>query len=378
MGAFQMQAIVQSFYVYKLTSSALILGLVTSGWAAPILVFSLFGGSLSDKINRKRIIVLGEAVLFVFAILISLSIGFGKDHWTLFLFNSMLQGAMFSFMGPSRQSLIPQVVGKERITNALALNSAAMTSTTFIAPGIGGILYSLINPEGAFYVIAILRLLSFGLTQLISPINAKILNTRSISVVKGIIEGLNYLFNNKVILLLILSTMIAVLASYPFQLLLPILVVDVYKLESEAYGFLISLIGLGSLVGSIFIAFIGKWKRGLLLVLGIFISAISLLLVGLIPNYSVAAILMILLGLGNTAPMTINMALIMDNTEDIFRGRMMSIIMMQWGLMPLGVLPFSWLIEQFSGQFAVLTMSIILFVVSIYIFFFNSRVRDLD
>ena len=378
MGAFQMQAIVQSFYVYKLTSSALILGLVTSGWAAPILVFSLFGGSLSDKINRKRIIVLGEAVLFVFAILISLSIGFGKDHWTLFLFNSMMQGAMFSFMGPSRQSLIPQVVGKERITNALALNSAAMTSTTFIAPGIGGILYSLINPEGAFYVIAILRLLSFGLTQLISPINAKILNTRSISVVKGIIEGLNYLFNNKVILLLILSTMIAVLASYPFQLLLPILVVDVYKLESEAYGFLISLIGLGSLVGSIFIAFIGKWKRGLLLVLGIFISAISLLLVGLIPNYSVAAILMILLGLGNTAPMTINMALIMDNTEDIFRGRMMSIIMMQWGLMPLGVLPFSWLIEQFSGRFAVLTMSIILFVVSIYIFFFNSRVRDLD
>ena len=162
------------------------------------------------------------------------------------------------------------------------------------------------------------------------------------------------------------------------KLLLPILVVDVYKLESEAYGFLISLIGLGSLVGSIFIAFIGKWKRGLLLVLGVFISAISLLLVGLIPNYSVAAILMILLGLGNTAPMTINMALIMDNTEDIFRGRMMSIIMMQWGLMPLGVLPFSWLIEQFSGQFAVLTMSIILFVVSIYILFFNSRVRDLD
>ena len=105
----------------------------------------------------------------------------------------MMQGAMFSFMGPSRQSLIPQVVGKERITNALALNSAAMTSTTFIAPGIGGILYSLINPEGAFYVIAILRLLSFVLTQLISPLNSKILNTGSVSVVRGIIEGLNYL-----------------------------------------------------------------------------------------------------------------------------------------------------------------------------------------
>ena len=111
MGAFQMQAIVQSFYVYKLTSSALILGLVTSGWAAPILVFSLFGGSLSDKINRKRIIVLGEAVLFVFAILIGITIAFNKDHWVLFLLNSMMQGAMFSFMGPSRQSLIPQVVG---------------------------------------------------------------------------------------------------------------------------------------------------------------------------------------------------------------------------------------------------------------------------
>ena len=106
MGAFQMQAIVQSFYVYKLTSSALILGLVTSGWAAPILVFALFGGSLSDKINRKRIIVLGEAVLFVFAILIGLTIAFNKDHWVLFLLNSMMQGAMFSFMGPSRQSLI--------------------------------------------------------------------------------------------------------------------------------------------------------------------------------------------------------------------------------------------------------------------------------
>tara|TARA_Y100000590_G_scaffold155623_1_gene178892 strand:+ start:13366 stop:14514 length:1149 start_codon:yes stop_codon:yes gene_type:complete len=378
MGAFQMQAIVQSFYVYKTTSSALILGLVTSGWAAPILIFSLFGGSLSDKINRKRIIVLGESILFIFAILIGLSIEFSIDHWSLFLFNSMMQGAMFSFMGPSRQSLIPQVVGNKLITNALALNSAAMTSTTFIAPGIGGVLYSLINPEGAFYVIAILRFLSFFLTQLISPINSKIFNTTSDSVVKGILEGLKYLLNNRIILLLILSTMIAVLASYPFQLLLPILVVDVYKLESEAYGFLISLIGLGSLMGSIFIAFIGKWKRGLLLVLGIFVSANALLLIGLIPDYSIAAILMIFLGLGSTAPMTINMALIMDNTEDMFRGRMMSIIMMQWGLMPIGVLPFSWLIEKFGGQFAVLTMSLILFIVAVYIFFFNLKVRNLD
>ena len=103
-----------------------------------------------------------------------------------------------------------------------------------------------------------------------------------------------------------------------------------------------------------------------------------MLLIGLIPDYSIAAILMIFLGLGSTAPMTINMALIMDNTEDMFRGRMMSIIMMQWGLMPIGVLPFSWLIEKFGGQFAVLTMSLILFIVAVYIFFFNLKVRNLD
>ena len=378
MGAFQMQAIVQSFFVYKLTESALILGLVTSGWAVPILLFSLFGGSLSDKLNRKKIIVYGEVVLFIFAILIGITIHLGYVNWIFFLVNSMMQGAMFAFMGPSRQSLIPQIVGKERITNALALNSAAMTSTTFIAPGIGGILYSLINPEGAFYVIAILRLLSFSSTQLISPLKLKHNTKESVSVIKGILEGLNYLLNNKVILLLMISTMIAVLSSYPFQLLLPILVVDVYKLESEAYGFLISLIGLGSLVGSIFIAFIGKWKRGILLVVGIFISAVSLLFISLIPIYSVAAIFMFFLGLGITAPMTINMALIMDNIEDKFRGRMMSIIMMQWGLMPLGVLPFSWLIDQFSGQFAVLIMSIISFVVVGYVFIFNGKIRDLD
>ena len=114
---------------------------------------------------------------------------------------------------------------------------------------------------------------------------------------------------------------VTVIFSTPFQFLLPVFVVDIYNLESEAFGLLVSASGLGSLIGSIGVAYIGRWQRGRLVLVGGFISGISLLLIAIIPYYLPAIVIMIFLGLGNVAPMALITGLIMENTENKYFGK---------------------------------------------------------
>ena len=145
MAGFQMQMVIRGVLVYDLTNDAIITGIVGMGFAPSLLLVSLFGGVISDRMDRKVIIQIAQASNALLAGVVCILIFTGYIHWSHLFFVSLLQGAGFAMQLPARQAAIPDLVGRDNITNAVALNAMAMSFTTLAAPGIGGILYQWIR-----------------------------------------------------------------------------------------------------------------------------------------------------------------------------------------------------------------------------------------
>ena len=278
---------------------------------------------------------------------------------------------------PARQALVPQLVGRSNLTNAMSLDAAAMSLTTLIAPSVGGVLYNVIGPEGVYFIVAGLGVAAVIFTSMVSARGGSA-NRPSVPMASDISQGLRYVVNSPVVLILLVMGLATALLAMPFRFLMPVFVVDIYGRGPESLGLLVTIMGLGSLVGALFIASIGSKRRGLLLLAGSFISAIALMLVAAIPLYYAAAGLMVLLGLGDAGRRTLNQALIMEEVDDEYRGRVMSVFMMNFGLMPLGVLPAGALAERFGGQFAIMILGALLLLTTTVVLVTQRRLRALD
>ncbi len=377
MGGMQMQMLARGYLVYEITGSASLLGIVAAGSAFPMLTLALFGGAIADRVERKKLIQIGQLIVGVLVLLVGVSIAMDWIQWYHLLAASVIQGAVWALTMPARQALIPQIVGPEKITNAMALNSAGMSAMTLAAPAVAGGLYALAGPETVYFVITALSLAAMGLTSLIkTPEQSGA--TRKRPLMNEIGEGLSYIRGNSLVLILLVVGLATTLLSAPFMSLLPIFVVDVYDRGPESMGLLVAIMGAGALVGSLAVAAMGAWRRGLLLMVGAFSTGIALALVAAIPYYTAATVIMLLMGLGDAGRRTINMGLIMEVSDNRYRGRVMSVFMMNFGLMPLSVLP-AGLAADVIGERAVMgVLGIGLIAVAACVLATQKRLRDLN
>jgi MFS family permease len=190
--------------------------------------------------------------------------------------------------------------------------------------------------------------------------------------------GLVYIRGNQLVLILLVVALATVLLAQPIRFFLPVLVVEAYNKESEAFGVLISVMGLGSLIGSLAIAAAGKGKRGLVLLTGSFVSAIALILVGLVPVYFAALGFMLLLGLGDSTRRALNHSLLLENSAEQYRGRVMSVLMMNFGLMPLGAVPAGFAIDLLGIRAVVGISGGLMIVTTAAVLLTQRRLRTLD
>ena len=385
MSAMQMQMLSRGYLVYDMESSGSLLGLVNVGASIPMLVLPLFGGVLADRVNRKRIIQAGQIVAALIAFSVFVLIRTERIEWFHLLVSSIMQGAVFALMMPARQALIPQLVGKGLLSNALALNTAAMSATTLAAPSVAGVLYGYFGPSNVYLLIGVLSLGSCIATLFVrhrGEIESDVKNHnvqgkgKINDLLSDITEGLKYVRGQRLIMVLLIMALATTVLAQPFRFLMPIFVVDVYKLGPESMGLLMSVMGLGALVGSIYIAAHGNKNRGKILLAGSFISGLSLLGVAVIPIYMLAVLFMVPLGLGDASLRTIIMTLIMEKSEERYRGRVMSIFMLNFGLMPLGVLPAGVISDLFGGQVAIGILAVMLIMVTCWVWFYQDGVRN--
>ena len=381
MGAMQMQMIARGYLTYELTGSPALLGVVSAGFALPMLLLSLFGGAFADRLERKRIIQLGQVGAALIALFVGVSVSTETVTWYHLLAASMLQGAVFSFLMPARQAIIPQLVGQERLGNAMALNAMGMSATTLVAPAVAGVLYGNIygyvpiGPDGVYYIITAMCVMATLLTGRLPKLTGG--GTGRSGVLSDIRAGLSYIHRSPLVMALLVIGLTSTVLAMPFRFLMPIFIVDIYGLGPESMGLMVSIMGLGSLGGSLFIAALGNWRRGRLLIMSAFMSGIALMLVAVLPFYQVALGLMALLGLGDAGRRTLNQSLIMEVSEDQYRGRVMSVFMTNFALISLGVLPAGIAAEFLGGQMTVGILAGLLIVTTAIILITQKGLRDL-
>jgi MFS family permease len=375
--AMQMQTVARGYLAYDITSSPLLLGIVNVGFSIPMLILALFGGAVADRFRRKRVIQVTQGLIAVSGLFIAVSVSSGIISWLHLLAVSFLHGAVFAFMVPSRTAMIPGLVGKELVTNALALNSMAISTMTFIGPAIAGVLYGWIGPAGVYYVISALAAVAVLCTGAVRKPEHRS-GSGSRGMLKDIGSGFSYIKNEPVILALLILGLSLAVFGLPIIQLLPVFIVEVYKRGPEALGLLVSAAGLGALAGSFGIASMEKKKRGIILLCGGLLSGLALFSMAAVPVYLVAAAALTFLGVGNGIRRALNLALIMELSDPAYRGRVSSIYVMNFGLMPLGVLPAGAVAEYFGPRAAAAYLGIVLSSIVLIIFIFNRRVRNLD
>ncbi len=382
MGGMQMQMLARGFFIYHLTGSPALLGVVTAATAVPVLALALFGGVLADRGDKKRIIQAGQVVSLILVLVIAVSITTGTITWQHLLAASLVQGAVMPLIMPARQAIIPQLVGRDRLMNAVALNSMGMGLTTMIAPAIAGGLIAAVGIGAVYYVMAGMYAGALFFTGLLPRLETPSRGA-SASVLGDIRDGFRYLFSNRVILLLILLSFATMFLAMPVRFILPIFAKDVFLVGPGGLGSMQTAMGVGALGGALFIASLGKVaRRGFALAASGIVSGSVLLgfaaMAYLAPVYLAALGFMVLVGLIQTVRMTLTQSLMMEYTDQEYRGRMMSLMLVGLGLMPLGVLPVTLMADRIGAPLALAIMATILILVAGTIFVASPRLRRLE
>ncbi|MCH9010917.1 MAG: MFS transporter, partial [Chloroflexi bacterium] len=270
MAGMQMQMLARSYLTYDITGSAILLGVVSAGNALPMLALSLFGGAFADRFDMKRIIQAGQLVFALLSLVVGIAIVTGYITWQYLLVAAVIQGATFSFMMPARQAIIPHLVSREKLTNAMALSAAGMSAMTLAAPAFAGLIYGFAGAHNVYFVISALGFGAVALTNLIPSTKGATAGKKKGPIIKDIGAGLSYIRRTPFILALLLIGLSTTVLAQPFRFLMPVFIVDIYRLGPEYMGLLVSAMGGSSLISALFVASLNKWHRGMLLIISSF------------------------------------------------------------------------------------------------------------
>ncbi len=382
--ATMMQMTARGYLAYELTNSASKLTYVNVAFAFPMLSLSLFGGALSDRLDKQKIIQIGQFGAASLGFLIAAIIFSNYINWLHLLAVSFVQGGIWAFMVPSRHAFIAELVPRKNLNSAIALNSAGFNVSNLIAPAVAGLIYGLAGPGVVYSIIGGLALTGVFFTFIIKPEMRMGNDIRGSNksekkeILAEIKIGLIYIYNEKLLFSLLIASLIFSLLAEPFRFMLPIFVKDIYLKGPEAMGLLTTLMGLGSVIASIIIAGIESNKRGLIWIIGGFLTGGCLLILSISDSYTISLIVMIFLGVSDSIRRTLSMSIMMEKTRPDLRGRVMSIYMLNWGLIPLGALPAGILADIIGAQSTIGILSILLLVASALVLITQKELRTVN
>jgi MFS family permease len=250
-----------------------------------------------------------------------------------------------------------------------------MSLMSVAAPALGGVLYETISPAGVYFLVAAMYLGSVFLTGMLPGMHPGAGKRRAVLADIGI--GFGYIGRTPIVMWLIIQGALTALLSFPFRTLLPVYAKDVYQASPSDVGVMMAVLGVGALVGTLFMAGLRRGqRRGLVVLAASVITGFALAWAAALPWLAVGIAAMAVIGLGDSARMALGQSLVLEVADDEYRGRVMSIFMMTWGLMPLGVLPLSAGFDLLGPQLALGVMAAMMLAVSAA-FFVQPRLRTL-
>jgi MFS family permease len=339
------QTVAQSWLVFQLTNSAFLLGVVGFLGSIPIFILSLFGGVLADRVNKRNILMFTQAAFMFSAFLLAVLTQFKFITPMQIMLIALFNGVIMAFDAPARQSIVVELVGKEHLFNALALNSVAFNSSRIIGPAIAGVLISIIGMSGCFYLNGV-SFLAVIIALFYIKLNKGFVRNND-SALKDIYAGLVFVSRKRIILALVSVAAAMSLFGTSYIILMPVFASQVLGLGVKGLGVLMSSTGIGALAGALGLARLGDFKfKGRFLVWSVFLFSISLIAFSLSKNYLFSVITLIFVGSCSVVPVALVNTLLQVNVPDEFRGRVMGLFMITFA----GTVPFGNLISGAMAQ----------------------------
>lgn len=356
-----MQKTAVSWLVYQLTGSALLLGVVGFVSLIPSLILSPYAGSLVDRHNRYRILVITQIVSMIQAGALAGIIFFGYNNILFIIGLSLLQGVINAFDVTCRQSLMVELVNdKEDLPNAIALNSTMTNFARIAGPAVAGIILSTFGTDVCFignFLSYIPVLICLFMMRLQTPVIAKPLK----GIWQELEEGFKYVSGDKELSSLIIMLGISSLFVIPFNTLMPIYAKDLFHGDAKTFSWFESAAGLGSIISAVYLANLTNSSNLIKLILiagGIFGG--SLLFLSFAPQLPLALFFMTLSGVGMMGQTSAINTYIQTHSIPEMRGRAISYYVMAYqGMIPVGSLLIGWLANQIGPRPAVLVEGLI-------------------
>ena len=372
-----MQIVAQSWLIYRLSHSAFLLALDQFLGGIPIFLFSLIGGVVADRVERRRILLGSQYVQLATSGLLAILVATGVVHIWHILCLSFVSGLAQAFGGPAYQALIPTLVKREDMPNAIALNSIQFNMAVTIGPALAGQALARIGETWCF---------GLNAASFVAPIIALLLITTRFqpkpaneSVFTSLKLGIKFVRRQESMTALIVLAFCMTALAMPLRTYIPVFVNDIFHAGPRTYGNLLSLMGVGSICGSLAIASLGnaagKGRRALvmMLVLGATISGFAVSR-SLTASYAV----LVLFGFSLMAVFASVSSLVQLITTEEMRGRVMSVYNCAFrGGMPMGNLVSGWIVPVFTAPVVLTVNGLLLIGVALYFLLVHRRVTAL-
>ena len=375
-GGLWIQQVTVGWATYEMTRSSILLGAINGLRFVPFLIFSPLAGVAADRTDRRRLMITTQWFILATALGMGLVVSLELlEVWHLFAF-TLVTGVVWSFSEPVRQALIPDVVPREELMNAVALNSAAFNFTKIIGPSVGGVLIVLFGLAGNFYIQSATYLFVMWMIYRMK-VPERVREASASSVLSNLREGIRYVWSDPLTFAVMATAMVPRLFAMPYQALLPIFQKDVLQVGPDGLGLMMAAPGLGAMLAMLSIAhFASRVNRpGLLMIAGLVMQGAFLILFAFMRTLPMALLMLVVVGSFQVMFMSVSNMVLHMTVPDRLRGRVMSIYMLDRGITPAGALLAGISAHFIGAPFTVVAMGAIVLVLAAVVVAFLPSLR---
>ena len=371
----QMQMVARGWLIYDMTQSPMALTWVMLSFMLPTLLFSLAGGVMADRLTKKPLILVTQALTTVATFSLGYIIYTGEVDFWHFIYIGFLNGTLMALSMPARTALVPEIMDREDLVNAMALQSETFNLARILGSALAGVLIAFFASGDTtstygvgvvFFIITAMYAISLISTAMLNHQGAPSKRLASSSALEDTQEGLTYMIEDRLMLGLMLIGLIPFMFGMVSVFLLPAFNQDILNGGPDSLGLLMTASGTGAFLGSMILARLGDFGgKGQFMFRASYLWALSLGVLSITTSLDLALVACALTGLFGTLLGSLHMSVVQLVVKEEFRGRIMSILMMTFGLMPLGIMPMSALAEYigidvaFIASAALLAMSMV-------------------
>lgn len=336
--AFWMYMVAVGWLALEETDSAFFVGLSGFAGGIPVLVFSLPAGVLIDRFDGRAVLLVAQSGVMLFALCFAGAIAFDLIQPWLILVLAFLYGAAMSFVFPARTTIVPALVERSDLSNAVALNAATQNATRVIGPSVAGVLIATIGISATFAFAAVLQIFALSATFRL-PSHRKASTARQPMSLSSFTVGFNIVAQSPFLTALLLLALAPTILVMPYINLMPVFARDVMDVGSGGLGLLLAATGIGTVCGALFVArTVALTHSSRTQIVTVLLFTLFVSLFALFHHFLLSLVLLFLAGLMSAAWLALNQTALQLNVADDVRGRVLSVYLMTWGMLPFGQL----------------------------------------